>query len=96
MLTVDLDRLFDSDNQGHHYWASSKPGRGQCLAYILQAAFTLELCIKALLESCGKFAEPPGEGRPDWQTHSPVELYNLLETDVQQRLEQWWNSRPIE
>jgi len=93
MLTVDLDRLFDSDDQGHHYWASSA-GKGQCLAYILQAAFTLELCIKALLESCGKFAEPAGEGRPDWWIHRPVQLYNLLEPDVQQRLEQWWNSRP--
>ena len=92
MLTVDLDRMFDPDDQGHHFWASES-GRGQCLAYILQAAFTLELCIKALLESCGKFAEPPGDDRPDWQTHSPVQLYNLLEQGVQQRLEQWWKSR---
>ena len=91
MLTVDLDRLFDPDDQGHHYWAS-EAGRGQCLAYILQAAFTLELSIKALLESCGNFAGPQGDGRPGWQTHSPVELFKLLEPDVQQRVEQWWKS----
>ena len=91
MLTVDLGWLFDSDDKGHHYWASSA-GKGQCLAYILQAAFTLEVCIKALLESCGKFAEPPREGRPDWQTHNPVELYKLLEPNVKERVEHWWKS----
>ena len=92
MLTVDLDSMFDPDYRGRHFWAT-EAGRGQCLAYILQAAFTLELCIKALLEACGKFAEPQKGERPDWQTHSPVQLYKLLEPDVTQRLEQWWKSR---
>ena len=89
MLTVNLDLLFEYEDRNHHFWATDA-GRGQSLAYILQAAFTLELCLKAVLESCGLFAETSDDGSADWFTHRPVELFELLEDTEQHRLELWW------
>ena len=44
MLTVNLEGLFEDEDRDSHRW-STDAGRGQCLAYILQAAFTLELTL---------------------------------------------------
>ena len=95
MLTINLERLFDYEDRNRHFW-STDAGRGQCLAYILQAAFTLELSLKAILEVGGRLTPPPSGGRPDWQTHSPVCLFKLLDKDERQRLEQQWKFLPPE
>ena len=95
MLSVNLDLLFEYEDRNRHFWATDT-GRGQSLAYILQAAFTLELCLKAVLESCGRFAETPEDGNPDWKTHRPVELFDLLEDQEKQRLELWWKQRSLD
>ena len=93
MLEVNLDLLFEYEERNRHFWATDA-GRGQSLAYILQAAFTLELCLKAVLESCGRLAEMLDEGSEDWKTHRPVKLFELLEEQEQQRLELFWAQRP--
>ena len=95
MLTVKLEDLFEYEDRDRHFW-STNAGRGQCLAYILQAAFTLELSLKAILEVGGRLTTPPSRGRPDWQTHSPVRLFELLDDDERQRLEQWWKVLSLE
>ena len=64
MLTINLDLMFEYEDRNRHFWASDI-GKGQSLAYILQAAFTLELCLKAILESCGRFAETSDDGNAD-------------------------------
>ena len=93
MLTVNLEGLFDYEDRNRHFW-STDAGKGLCLAYILQAAFTLELSLKAILEIGGRLIEVPSGGRPDWQTHSPVCLFELLDNDERQKLEQQWKSLP--
>ncbi len=89
MLEVNLDLLFEYEDRNRHFWATDA-GRGQSLAYILQAAFTLELCLKAVLESSGRLAELLDDESEDWKTHRPVKLFELLEEQEQQKLELFW------
>ena len=94
MLTVNLEGLFEYERGERHFW-STDAGKAQCLAYVLQAAFTLELCLKSILEVVGRLSEDPDGGRPDWQTHRPTELLALLNDDERQRVERRWMSLPV-
>ena len=57
-MNIDLNGIFDYRNRDKHFW-STDAGTGQALAYAQQAAFTLELSLKALLESQGTTHRPP-------------------------------------
>ena len=92
MLTVEPEKLFDySDDRRNHFWTTDA-GKGQSLAYILQAAFTLELSLKAILEVGGKLAHPNDDGRPDWKNHKPAAIFKLLDESEQKKLEEQWQS----
>ncbi len=90
MLTVEPEKLFDyNDDRGNHFW-STDAGKGQSLAYILQAAFTLELSLKAILEVGGKLTKPSDGGRLDWKIHEPAALFELLDDSEREKLEEQW------
>ena len=85
---INLDGLFDYEARSNHFW-STEAGMGQAFAYAQQVIFTVELSLKALLESSGQLvAIPPDQ----WQTHDLVKLFNMLDSDDQKALEQRWLS----
>ena len=86
-LSVDLAGFFDYKSRNKHYW-SSEEGLGQSLAYVQQAFFTLELCLKALLETTGQLVKMPKER---WKQHEPAILFRLLNRETRQILEQRWS-----
>ena len=57
------------------------------MAYIQQALFTLELCLKALLETTGQLVKIP-DGK--WKQHPPTTLFKLLNRETRKRVEQLW------
>ena len=89
-LTVDLERFFNYKNRNQHYW-STEVGLGQSLAYVQQAYFTLELCLKALLETTGQLVKIPKE---KWREHEPTKLFKLLNRKTRPLLEQRWIQVP--
>ena len=86
-LSVDLTGFFDYQNRNKHYW-STEEGLGQSLAYVQQAFFTLELCLKALLETTGQLVKIPED---KWKQHEPAILFKLLNRETRQLLEQRWS-----
>ena len=52
---INLKGMFDQHGKDRHFW-NTDAGKGQALAYAQQAAFTLELSLKAYLEVLGKLA----------------------------------------
>ena len=89
-ITVDLGGFFDYKNRNQHYW-STEQGLGQSLAYVQQAFFTLELCLKALLETTGQLVKIPEGKRKE---HEPSKLFNLLNRETRPLLEQRWRQIP--
>ena len=89
-ITVNLEDFFDYRTRNQHYW-STEEGLGQSLAYIQQAFFTLELCLKALLETTGQLVKIPSR---KWKEHEPSKLFKLLNSETRQLLEQRWNQVP--
>ena len=85
---LNLQAMFDHEARDKHYWAT-EAGIGSALAHAQQVAFTLELSLKALLETMGKLVSVPKEC---WQTHDLVVLYSLLEPPEQQFLQQQWRA----
>ena len=85
-FSVDLAGFFDYENRNKHYW-STEEGLGQSLAHVQQAFFTLELCLKALLETTGQLVKIPED---KWKQHEPVILFKLLNRETRQCLEQRW------
>ena len=84
---VNLKGMFDFETRDRHFW-STDAGMGQAVAFAQQTVFTLELSLKALLEANGKLLTvPPGI----WKTHNLLELFDLLEPEVQSLLEQRWS-----
>ena len=86
-ISVDLAGFFDYESRNKHYW-STEEGLGQSLAYVQQAFFTLELCLKALLETTGQLVKIPED---KWKQHEPVILFRLLNRETRQLLEQRWS-----
>ena len=78
--SIHLDSILDQKNKGSHFW-STDAGIGQALAYAQQAAFTLELSLKAYLEVLGKLSSPKLRDRRQWQSHKLVHLFKLLTDD---------------
>ena len=87
---ISLKGIFDYQAKGRHFWTSDA-GKGQALAFAQQAAFTLELALKAYLEALGKLASPDTEDVGKWQRHELARLFKLLTDDEQRKLEEWWN-----
>ena len=87
---INLEGILDYKNKDRHFW-STDAGMGQALAYAQQAAFTLELSLKANLEVLGKLAEENDKQGPNWRTHDLIKLFNLLTEDEKQPLERWWS-----
>ena len=90
MTSINLEGLFDYGVKRRHFWTSDA-GKGQALAYAQQAAFTLELSLKAYLEVLGKLASPSAEDTQKWQKHPLIDLFKLLTDDERKQLEEWWN-----
>lgn len=86
-LSVDLAGFFDYENRNKHYWSTDE-GLGQSLAYIQQAFFTLELCLKALLETTGQLVRIPDD---KWKQHEPAILFKCLKRETRQILERRWS-----
>ena len=86
-LRVELAGFFDYENRNKHYW-STEEGLGQSLAYVQQGFFTLELCLKALLETTGQLVKIPEAKR---KRHEPAILFRLLNRETRQFLEQRWS-----
>ncbi|MYB47820.1 MAG: hypothetical protein F4X72_00840 [Dehalococcoidia bacterium] len=89
LTSINLEGLFDYRDKRRHFWTTDA-GKGQALAYAQQAAFTLELSLKAYLEVLGKLASPAVEDTQKWQRHPLVDLFKLLTDDEQKQLEEWW------
>lgn len=87
---INLKGMFDYQTKHRHYWTSDA-GKGQALAFAQQAAFTLELSLKAYLEVLGILASTDAAYAKKWQTHRLVDLFKLLADDEKQQLEEWWN-----
>ena len=87
---INLKGMFDYQAKDRHFWTSDA-GKGQALAFAQQAAFTLELSLKAYLEVLGKLASPDTADVRKWWTHKLVDLFKLLTDDEKQQLEEWWN-----
>ena len=90
VTSINLEGLFDYRDKRRHFWKSDAD-KGQALAYAQQAAFTLELSLKAYLESLGKMASPAAEDILKWQKHTLIDIFNLLSDDERKQLEQWWD-----
>ena len=88
--SITLENILDHKNKGRHFW-STDAGIGQALAYAQQAAFTLELSLKAYLEVTGKLAALNGGVHQGWKTHNLKELFDLLTGDEKRQLEDRWN-----
>ena len=92
IASINLEGILDYKNKDSHFWTTDA-GIGQALAFAQQAAFTLELCFKAVLEVLGKLAATDVErGRPPWRTHDLIELFDILTEEEQAELERWWNN----
>lgn len=89
--TIKLGDILNYENRHRHFW-STDAGIGQALAYAQQAAFTLELSLKAYLEVLGILADSGAGGVQKWQSHTLLDLFKLLEDDDQKQLEEWWNN----
>ncbi len=87
---IKLKGMFDYQAKDRHFWTSDA-GKGQALAFAQQAAFTLELSLKAYLEVLGKLASPDTADARKWKTHKLVDLFKLLTDDEKKQLEEWWN-----
>lgn len=87
---IKLKGIFDYQAKGRHFW-TSEAGKGQALAFAQQAAFTLELSLKAYLEVLGKLASLDTADVRKWKTHKLVDLFNLLTDEEKNQLEAWWN-----
>ncbi len=88
--SINLKGMFDYRGTDRHFWTTDA-GKGQALAYAQQAAFTLELSLKAYLEVLGKLASPDVGDTQRWQKHELIDLFNLLTDDEKKQLEEWWN-----
>ena len=88
---INLEGLFDYKLRNRHFW-STEAGLGQVISYAQQAVFTVELSLKALLEAGGQLVNVPEK---TWRTHDLKMLYDLLQEDDQQRLEDQWRALPI-
>ena len=95
LLSIDLGGLFDPVDNRRHFW-NTDAGKGKCIAYIIQAAFSLELSLKAIQEVDGKLSLPSHGNRPESWIHTPVQLLDQLDESQQQMLEQLWLSAPVE
>ena len=87
---INLKGMFDHQAEGRHFWTTDA-GKGQALAFAQQAAFTLELSLKAYLEVLGILASTDSANGKKWHTHKLVDLFKLLADDEKQQLEEWWN-----
>ena len=90
VLSINLKGMFDDLGTDRHFWTTDA-GKGQALAYAQQAAFTLELSLKAYLEVLGKLASPDVGDTQRWQKHELIDLFNLLTDDEKKQSEEWWN-----
>lgn len=88
--SISLKGMFDYRGTDRHFWTTDA-GKGQALAYAQQAAFTLELSLKAYLEVLGKLASTEVEDIQKWQKHELIDLFNLLTDDEKRQLEEWWH-----
>ena len=86
---INLDGLLDRSNKANHFWTTDA-GIGQALAYAQQAAFTVELSLKAYLEGLGKLASSNPDDIRSWKRHGLIKLLRLLEPDEEQHLEELW------
>lgn len=93
MLSVDLEGLFDYQDAKSHFW-NTDAGKGQAIAYTQQAIFTLELSLKAILETHGKIAEYVSENKQEWRTHDLGYIFDLLPEEGKELVERWWSSLP--
>ena len=87
---INLKGMFDHHGKDRHFW-NTDAGKGQALAYAQQAAFTLELSLKAYLEVLGKLASTDLGDIQNWRKHELSDLFNLLTDDEKKQLEAWWN-----
>ena len=87
---INLKGMFDHHGKDRHFW-NTDAGKGQALAYAQQAAFTLELSLKAYLEVLGKLASTDLGDIQNWRKHELSDLFNLLTDDEKRQLEEWWN-----
>ena len=87
---INLKGMFDHHGEEHHFW-NTDAGKGQALAYAQQAAFTLELSLKAYLEVLGKLAATDLADIRKWRKHELTNLFKLLTDDEKKQLEEWWN-----
>ena len=86
---INLGRILDNKSNRQHFW-TTEAGIGQALAYAQQAAFTLELSLKACLEVLGKFASSNPKDTQKWQIHDLRDLFKLLTINERQQLDAWW------
>ena len=87
---INLKGMFEHHGKDRHFW-TTEAGKGQALAYAQQAAFTLELSLKAYLEVLGKLASSNARDIRQWHTHELIDLFNLLTEDEKDQLENWWS-----
>lgn len=87
---INLKGMFDHHGEDRHFW-NTDAGKGQALAYAQQAAFTLELSLKAYLEVLGKLASTNPADIRKWRKHELTSLFKLLTDDEKKQLEDWWN-----
>ena len=87
--SISLKGVFDRRGKNRHFWTTDA-GKGQALAFAQQAAFTLELSLKAYLEGLGKLASSNLGDIQKWQKHELIDLFNLLADDEKEQLEEWW------
>ena len=87
--SINLKGMFDHHGKGRHFWTTDA-GKGQALAYAQQAAFTLEISLKAYLEVLGKLASSNAGDIRKWKKHELVDLFDLLTEDEKKQLEEWW------
>ena len=88
--SINLKGMFDHQGRDRHFW-NTDAGKGQALAYAQQAAFTLELSLKAYLEVLGKLASTDLGDIQKWRKHELTDLFNLLTGDEKKQMEEWWN-----
>ena len=87
---INLKEMFDHHGIDRHFW-DTDAGKGQALAYAQQAAFTLELSLKAYLEALGKLASSNPRDIREWHKHELTDLFQLLTDNEKRQLEEWWN-----
>ena len=88
--SINLKGMFDHHGEDRHFW-NTDAGKGQALAYAQQAAFTLELSLKAYLGVLGKLASTDPGDVQEWRKHELADLFKLLTGDEKRQLEEWWN-----